>query len=66
MCEGGEERLRRINATIRTGGRTANSFLSYLNTAIHEDPDDLAQASRRAGIREAAHGWNDEVLAEPE
>ncbi len=49
-CEGGEERLGRIEAMFRTAGRTASSFLSHLNTAIHEDPDDVAQVSGRAGV----------------
>ncbi len=65
-CEGGKERLGQIEATIRTAGRTVSSFLSHLNTAIHEEPDDVAQASGRAAVREAAYGRNDEVLAEPE
>jgi hypothetical protein len=65
-CKDGEERLGRINATIHTVERAASSFLSHLNTAIHEEPDDVAQVSRRAGVREAAHGRNDEVPAEPE
>ncbi len=51
---------------IRTAWRTASSFLSHLNTAIHEEPDDVAQASGRAAVREAVHGQNDEVLAKPE
>ncbi len=65
----GEERLGRINAMIRTAGWTASSFLPHHNTAIDEEPDDVAQASGRAAVREAAHGRNgrnDEVLAEPE
>ena len=65
----GEERLGRINAMIRTAGWTASSFLPHHNTAIHEEPDDVAQASGPAAVREVAHGRNgrnDEVLAEPE
>ncbi len=62
----GEERLGRINAMIRTAGWTVSSFLPHLNTAIHKEPDDVAQASGRAAGRKAAHGRNDEVLAEPE
>ncbi len=64
-CEGGEERLGRIEGTIRTAGRTASAFLSYLDTAIHEGHDDVAQATGRAGVRQAADGRNDEALAEP-
>jgi len=65
-CEGGEKQLGRINATIRTSRRTASSFLSHLNTAIHEEPGDVAQASGRAAVREAARGRHDEVPAKPE
>jgi hypothetical protein len=65
-CEGGQEQLGRIEATIRTEGRTASSSLSHLNTAIHEEPNHVARASGRAGVREGAQGRNDEVLAEPE
>ncbi len=65
-CEGGKERLGRIEAIIRMAGRTASSFLSHLNTAIHEEPDEVAQASGRAAVREVVHGRKDEVLAEPE
>ena len=65
-CEGGAERVGRINATLCTTGRTASSFLPHLSTAIYEEPDEVAQASGRAGAREAVHGRNDEVLAEPE
>ena len=65
-CEGGKERLGRIEAIIRMAEKTASSFLSHLNTAIHEGPDDVAQTSGRAAVDLAAHGRNDEVLAEPE
>ncbi len=64
-CEGEEEQLGRIEAKIRTEGRTASSFLSHLNTSILEEPDDVARASGRAGVHEGAQD-NDEVLAEPE
>ncbi len=59
------ERLGRIDATTRTVARTASSFLSHPDTAIHDEPGHVVQASRRAGVRETAYGRNDEVLAEP-
>ncbi len=65
-CEGGKQPPGRINATISAAGRTASSFLSHLGTAIHEEPDEVAQALGRADVREAVHGRKDEILAEPE
>ena len=65
-CEDGEERLGRIEATILTAGRTASSFLSHLNTTIHQEPDNVEQVSTRAAVREAAKGRNAEVLVESE
>ncbi len=46
--------------------RTASFFLSQRNTAIHVEPGDLAQASGRAAVRDAARGRNHQVVAEPE
>ena len=43
------------------GGEDSEFFSSHLNTAIHEEPGDVAQASGRAGVRVAAHGRHDEV-----
>ncbi len=48
------------------GGEDREFLPSHLNTAIHEEPGDVAQASGRAAVREAAHGRNREVVAEPE
>ncbi len=65
-CEGGKEQLGRIEAIIRMAGRTSSSFLFHLNTAIHEDLDDVAQASGRGGAGKPARRRNHQVVAEPE
>ena len=48
--EGEEERPGQINAKTCLVGGAATSFLSHLNTAIHEDPDDVTQAPRRVDV----------------
>ena len=66
-CEGEQEPLGRIDAMIRmAGGGPPAPSLSHMIAAIHEKPDEVAQASGRAGVREAVHARNDEVLPEPE
>ncbi len=43
------------------GGENSEFLSSHLNTAIHEEPDDVAQTSGCAAGREAAHGRDDEA-----
>ncbi len=65
-CEGGEERLRRINATIRTRGEDSELLPV---PSEHSDPRGPRRRRESLGARgrsEAAHGRNDAVLAEAE